>query len=59
LDTAKIEISYDIESKITKDIVITFFRYKIKVDFEKKIAVGQIKDLITSLKFGFIITFSN
>jgi len=58
LDTAKIEIFYDIESDKPKDVVVTFFRYKLKVDFEEKIAVGQLKDLITSLKLGFLIAFS-
>jgi len=58
LDTAKIEIVYDIESEKPKDVVVTFFRYKLKVDFEEKIAIGQLKDLVTSLKLGFLIAFS-
>jgi len=57
-DTAKIETFYDIESEKLKAVVVTYFRYRLKVDFEEKIAVGQFKDLSNSLKLGFLIVFS-
>lgn len=57
-ETIKIEILYDIENDKLRATFITFFRYKLRVDFQEKVVIGQLKDLATAFKLGFTIATS-
>lgn len=57
-ETIKIEILYDIENDKIRATVITFFRYRIRVDFKEKVVIGELKDLATVFKLGFTIAIS-
>jgi len=57
-ETVKIDILYDIESGKLRATFITFFRYRLRVDFQEKVVIGQLKDLVTAFKLGFTIATS-
>jgi hypothetical protein len=57
-ETIKIEILYDIESDKLRATFITFFRYRIRVDFQEKVVIGELKDLATAFKLGFTIAIA-
>ncbi|MBW1801443.1 MAG: hypothetical protein JRJ85_12040, partial [Deltaproteobacteria bacterium] len=55
---ANIEVLYDSQKDQMMAMSLTFFRYKLDIDFEEKIARGRLKNWTDAFGLGFWVAFS-